>query len=149
MLLALPQDILDFHVGKYLDTISLLNLNEVLPRNQAIIYRFSKDFIASHHQKTIVQKFKSLLFRYEDNDLSYSLSSPNYLRKRNNLLYRLVQEMSKPINSILLKNEKFKDVLVDKLIEFQATLRYVPLSPKWYLMFQRQCKKSLQFILSL
>jgi len=139
-LMDLPQDILDFNIGKYLDRSSLISLNEVLGK-QSIIYRFSKEFIYSHHRSVLVNKFKSLLRRYET--LQYSDSLPRY-----SLLYRVVQEMNKPVNIVLMENVKFKQTVIEKLMEFQTTNRQ-NLSLKWYTMFQRQCKKSLKFVLSL
>ena len=141
MFCHLPHDVLTYHVGIYLDQQSRINLNEILPRKCAIVYKFSKEFIDSHHRSTTVQKFKSIIGRYE-----FIPFDDMYTRHK--LIYRLLQEVCKPINRILFDVEKFKQTVIDKVIEFQATERY-SLSSGHFYMFQRQCTKTLQYILSL
>jgi hypothetical protein len=139
-LLDIPQDILTHHIGKYLSRKSRISLNQVLPIKHNIIFRFSKHFIDEHHREVIMLKFRSMFRRYD---------SSTEILKRNNVLYRVVQEIQRPINTILVNEDRFKERTVQKLSEFQDTLLNSSLSIKWYDMFQRQCRKSLEFVLSL
>ena len=126
-----------YEIGKFLCKECKLNLNEVLPIRYKIISRLDSE---SHHKKILCEKFRSLFTKYEH------LPETQY---RYNVLLKIVQELSNPFNFLLLKNEKFKNQVIIKLLEFLDGPRVRCVSEKWFSMFKRQCKKSLDRVLKI
>jgi hypothetical protein len=139
--LDLPQDVLLHNIAPYLDTTHFLN--EILPKSHKIIKKLSKDFIRKHHFDILKEKFKVLIRKCEE----------THYEKRYLLIYRVVQELGKPYSSLLLGHQAFRETVINKLIEFQDYENFdmstPPISFKWFTMFQRCCKKTLEKIILL
>jgi hypothetical protein len=131
---------LHFHLVPFLSSTDLINLNETLPKNYRIIQKFRKQWIHDHHEKVLIEKFTSLMSRA---DLHKGQE------KYYHILYKLVKELNRPINfQLYIQNSKFTNAIINKLDEFifHDLSRIIPISLKWYYMFQRQCKKTLETI---
>jgi hypothetical protein len=137
----IPYDVLHFHLVPFLSSVDILNLNETLPTQYRIIKKFKKQWIHDHHEKVLIEKFTLLMSRADLNKGQ---------EKYYHILYKLVKELNKPINfQLYIQNSKFTNALINKLDEFihHDLSRIIPISLKWYYMFQRQCQKTLETIL--
>jgi hypothetical protein len=131
---------LHFHLVPFLSTPDIINLNETLPTWYRIIKKFKKQWIHDHHEKVLIEKFTFLLSRA---DLHKGQE------KYYDILYKLVKELNRPINfQLYIQNSKFTTAIINKLDEFiyHDLSRIIPISIKWYFMFQRQCQKTLETI---
>jgi hypothetical protein len=67
------------------------------------------------------------------------------------MIYRIVQELGKPFSLPIFAYQSFKHTVINKLIEFQDYenffLPFPPISTKWFSMFKRCCKKTLEKII--
>jgi hypothetical protein len=146
MLTDLPQDILTHCLGPLLCIESKLNLNEILPRDRRIILKLSREFCEDHHLGVLTRNFRARIEKYDD-------QFSRWESKRFTTLYKMVQDFSKPFHFALYKNIRFKETVIQKLVEFQDTQipLYIndtqPVTQKWYAMLQRQCRKTITKIL--
>jgi hypothetical protein len=143
MLIDLPQDILDYCLGPLLCKETRVLLNEVLPRDRRIITKLSKEFCEDHHLRLLTKSFRARIEKYDAQFSQWDV-------KRFTTLFKMVQDFSKPFTFPLYKNIPFKETVIQKLVEFQEfqfqnDTQHV--TPKWYAMLKRQCKKTIEIIL--
>lgn len=134
MLCKLPQDILQFHIAPYLS--SLTELNECLP--QRVYRKFDTDYAQQHHKSIIVKKWSQML-----NNIEHCRNDTRFL-----IIYRLLQDLQRPLNAFMYKYDKFKHIMIAKMLEFIES-RDTIISPKFKRMLNRKCSALVQFILSL
>ena len=136
--LDVPQDVLTKELAGFLDSESILALNEAIP-SRRICRRFPPNFAEAHHIRVCASKWKASM------DRVYLLDIP----KRSLLIYKIVQDLARPVNTLLaLSKPSFLEQLTTKLREFLAkehggAADECYYSAKWLRMFKRQCVKTL------
>lgn len=136
--LDVPQDVLTIELAKFLDSESILALNDAIP-SRRIIRRFPPDFAEAHHIRVCARKWKASMDRVYLLDVS----------KRSLLIYKIVQDIARPVNTLLaLRKPSFMEQIAAKLREFLAKQHGGPAencyySAKWLRMLHRQCIRTL------
>jgi hypothetical protein len=137
-LLDIPEDVLQYSLAPFLPC--LFNLNEAIPRKMRIVRKLDKKWIHNHHNHVIVEKLKSMLNRADE-----KTGDAKYLT-----IHKIVKELKKPINFQLFEHKRWKETIINKLIEFHShdLSQFVPISEKWFYMFKRECQKTMMNILN-
>lgn len=138
-LLDIPFDVMQYSLAPFLPC--LVNLNEALPRKMRITRKLDKKWMHDHHHHVTVEKLKSMLNRADK-----KIGEDKYFT-----IHKIVKELKKPINFLLFEHKRWKETIVNKLIEFNShdLSEFVPVSEKWFYMFKRECQKTLMNILTL
>jgi len=132
-LLSLPQDVLDAHVRGYLDKQSALNFNEAVP-SRRLVRRFPRAYAQLHHENMMIHKWAEMVHAANGSPLSEG---------RQRKIYRLVQDISRPLNAqVVLNYERFRLTLLQKMEEFLDTADAGG-SRKWARMFRRLCLRTV------
>lgn len=90
---TLPQDVVQWILGPYLDQESMIQFNKILSPDRRIYRKFKKGFQTTHYCLYMVDKWTSILKSVET----------LYGKKRFLRLYNFFQDVIKPENSIVLQ----------------------------------------------
>lgn len=136
--LDLPQTVLDYELGPYLDAATVLSFNEALPCRR-ICRRFPARFAETHHVRLCIRKWRDMM-----NSVIILQGHRRSLR-----IHRLMQDLARPVNTLVANTKPvFFAQIESKLREFLSKRHEgaeddAYFSEKWLRMFQRQCVKTL------
>ena len=97
---ALPQDMLQWEINRFLDPISRASWNTVLVNDERVFKKFPRDYAIKHHIKTVKKAHYSTVV-----SLNYFLrkveDSSYYTLKAVNSLTEFFELISNPLNAVV------------------------------------------------
>ena len=132
---TLPQDVVQWILGPYLDQESMIQFNKVLSPDRRIYRKFEKGFQTTHYCLYIVDKWTSILKSVET----------LYEEKRFLRLYNFFQDVIKPENSIVLQTYPILKKTFLQKCEYYSKETNFPeyVNESWKMMFLNITKEYL------
>ena len=136
-----PHDVLHNVLAPLMDTVSFINYNEAVEPQEKVYRRFPKDYAEKHHMRILVQKWTPYVQFIQSHEGE----------ERNAIMYKLLHDMSIPVNAVLFKYHKtMYDTAIRKSEEFtnENNRDYLHMNPYEKMMLLDISKKMRENLMS-